>query len=210
MTTTRSSFGTKRLLIRRHEPAPLSFPGWLSLFGLGTLLLFALIPFAFAWIQDSAESAAKDALSAADMEWADVSVSGQRITLEGMAPSAAAKNSAETLVRAAQRPAMFGFDARPVTVVRNRLKVASAPAPQTTPAAPLTPHNLSYVLDRTVLVLNGEVPDDATRRTIVDAAQSRLNPPRLTSISDRLQVTGRTTEPGFAEAALRGVNTLSR
>lgn len=208
MTNIRSSYGTKRLLVRKSKRSPLSLPGWLSLFGLGTVFFFALIPFAFAWIQDSAEAAAKDALSTANMDWADVSVSGQRVTLEGTAPSTAARKSAETAVLQATRPAMFGFDARPVTVVRNNLKVASATLPAPTPQA--TPHNLSYVLDRSILVLNGEVPDEATRKTIVDAAQSRLSPPRVTAVSDRLQVTGRTAEPGIVEAALRGVNTLSR
>ena len=178
--------------------------------GLGLAFLIALIPFAFGVIQAGTQSTAEDALTAANIDWANVSTSGQRVTLDGIAPSNAEKRRAEKIVKEATRPAAFGIQARPVTHIKNNLRVTSATLPAAAPEIALTSHDWSYTLDRTVLELEGEVPDAATRKLIIDAANARLSPPRLTAVSDKFTVTGRPAEPGFTEVALRGVNTLSR
>ena len=202
-----------RLAERDVKPfVPHSLLPLLALLG---LLLFALIIFSTGTVESTARNEGNAALAEIGADWADLSVSGQFATLEGTAPSLAAKRAAERAVaEATNKTPFFGVSARPVLSVRNNLKVASAPTPatptETEPAEQYTRHDLSYTLDRTVLELRGEVPDEETKRSILNAANSRVTPPRVTGVRDLLRVTGRTAAPGFTETALRGVNTLSR
>jgi len=71
-------------------------------------------------------------------------------------------------------------------------------------------HDWEYTLDRSVLDLKGDVPDQATRDVILEAATNRKAPPRFASIRDNLTVTGRTASADFDKTALRGINAISR
>ena len=209
MADTDTRWSQKRMLIRTDKPASFFPLGFIGAAGLVCLLVFGLIPFAFNWIQDTARTSAHDALKAANIDWVKVSVSGQRITLEGEAPSNAARTNAEQIVRQARYPAMFGIKARPVTHVHNKLSVAST-APLTPAAQTAVPHNWSFVLNASILELDGDVPDKEAEQAITDAAELQLNPPRLTKVRNKLRITNRTAEPGFTETALRGINTLTQ
>lgn len=202
----------KIIRLRDEDFKPFIPHGILPFLGLLVLFIYALSIFSTATVQATARSEGKAALAAMGADWADLSVSGQYATLEGVAPSSAAKRAAEDAVRkATNRTPVFGIRARPIMDVNNKLTVASAPtAPSVTTADAPSRHDFSYALSSTVLELNGDVPDQATRQTVVDAADARIAPPRITAIRDRLRVTGRTAAPGYTDAALRGVNTLSR
>lgn len=92
---------------------------------LALITLFALLPFASLWIEDNAEQAALTSLRSGGEGWAEVSASGQWITLTGEAPSLDRAANAITLVRAVAAPTVFGR-ARPVTRVIDRTTVAGA------------------------------------------------------------------------------------
>lgn len=198
-----------RYLIRKDEPTSFMSGGLLPAIGLGLVLLFGFIPFAFGTVQATAKSAADNALARANADWADAKVSGQWITLEGVAPSNTAARAAERAVREATSPGLFGLNAYPVTRVRNASTAPAAKAPtiQTVTAAR---HDWAFTLDRSVLELSGDVPDEPTRAAILNAAQLRIDPPRLTAVESRLRITGKEGADGFTETALRGVNTLGR
>jgi len=199
-----------RYLVRKDEPTGFVPAGLLPFLGLLLVFLFALLPFALSSIQAAAKDTAEVALLKENADWAKVDVSGQWITLKGQAPSNTAKRAAERVVKEATRPALFSIKARPITRVLNELTVASAqlPTPQPTPVA--QNHDWTFTLDRSVLELSGEVPDEATRQTLLNAAQSRITPPRVTSIANKLRLTGRPANTAFTETSLRGINTLSR
>jgi len=57
--------------------------------------------------------------------------------------------------------------------------------------------------------LKGEVPNEATRAAILEAA-SRRRSPQFTGIRDRLTISGRIAPDGFQQTALRGINTLGQ
>ena len=126
---------TRRYVRRRGEAGLAFFPyGLIPALGLALLALFALIPFASYWIESNAEQAALSSLRSDGEGWADVSASGQWITLTGEAPSAERAANAAALVRGARSSTFFG-QARPVTRVIDRTTIAGAPAPQD-PGAP--------------------------------------------------------------------------
>lgn len=199
-----------RYLVRKDEPTGFMPTGFLPLLGLLIVFLFALLPFAFSSIQATAKDTAEVALLKANADWASVDVSGQWITLKGQAPSNTAARAAKRVVENATRPALFGIKARPVTRVINELTVASAELPTPQAAPVVQNHDWTFTLDRSVLELSGEVPDEATRQTLLNAAQSRITPPRLTAIENKLRLTGHPANTTFTETSLRGINTLSR
>ncbi|MEO1322090.1 MAG: OmpA family protein [Pseudomonadota bacterium] len=115
---------TRRYTRRRSEKGLAFFPfGWIPIVALVLLLLFALFPFASLWIEENAEQAASSAVRSGGEAWAEVSASGQWITLTGEAPSAERAAKAIDLVRSARAPAMFGR-ARPATRVIDRTTIA--------------------------------------------------------------------------------------
>lgn len=179
--------------------------------GLGLVFLYGLFSFSTSNIQATARTASETALADAGADWARTKTSGQWITIEGNAPSATLAREAELVVRTATDRTPFGWRARPVTRIINRIgieQVSPDPIPETT-ATP-TAHDWTYSLDRSVLELTGQVPDEATRTAIVNAANLRLDPPRLTAVENKLTVSGNPASAGFGDTALRGVNTLSR
>lgn len=214
MEDTHYELGRKRYLVTRGAAnfKPFMPGGFLPALGLFALFLYALFVFSFSSIQAEARASAEDALAAIGADWANVAASGQVITLEGSAPSQADINAAERAIKEATRTPL-GIRARPVINVRNRAKIAAsnvAPAPAETPPPAITAHDWTYTLDRNVLVLSGDVPDNATQAAIINAAQRRQSTPRFSSVRNDLNITGHQAGNGFTETAIRGVNTLSR
>ena len=116
---------TRRYVRHKGKGAGGFFPyGLIPAAALLLVSLFALVPFASLWIEDNAEQAARTSLRAGGHGWADVSASGQWITLRGEAPSAADAAAAVELVRTARAPTLFGL-ARPVTRVTDRTIIAA-------------------------------------------------------------------------------------
>ena len=125
---------TRRYTRRTGGPGLAFIPyGLIPALGLGLLTLFALIPFASLWIEDNAEQAALSSLRSGGEGWANVSASGQWITLTGQAPNAERAAKAVELVRGVKAPTLFG-QARPVTRVVDKTILAGTavlPPPDT-------------------------------------------------------------------------------
>ncbi|MEZ5997930.1 MAG: OmpA family protein [Hyphomonas sp.] len=206
-----------RRIVRRDGILPFVPFGLLPVIGLGLLLLYAMFPFAKE-VERSTKVAVADALSADSVDWAKVSASGQWVTLEGTPPSNEAARSAERVARAATAPTAFG-QARAATRVTFK-RVEAAPQP---PVAEATNANITppaeeepmvpvwrFSLLGGALLLGGDVPDQATKDAILEAARNRIDPPRVQSIEDKLSVVQAEVPNGYRAVALRGVNTLGQ
>ena len=191
--------------------------GLLPVLGLIAVLLYGLFIFSAATVQDTARSNAQDALASVGADWAKVKASGQWITLEGNAPSRAAISTAtNAIAQSTNNTLPFQIKARPVTRIIDKTTIrAATPAVVATPPARqspvnIAPHNWTYTLDRGVLELAGEVPDQASHDAIISAAERRQSSPRFSRVLNNLTITGRTSDEGFTGTALRGINTLSQ
>jgi len=204
--------------VRRVDHDRLPFVPWglIPLIALVLLLLYGITSFAKHRIEAAAERSARSALMEIDADWADVEVNGQNITLTGQPPSAEAVERAKEAVLSARAPTNFG-DARPVTRVESDFST-SAPTPDpvsplpspSTPGAELRAPEWTYRLSEGVMELRGQVPDEATRRQIRDAARRRIDQPRIASIDDRLDVTNVLADAEYTTVALRSVNALAQ
>lgn len=125
---------TRRYVRQRGGPGLAFIPyGLIPAIALIALTLFALFPFATFWIEENAEQAALASLRADGEDWAQVSASGQWITLTGEAPSAERAANAVTLIRSSEAPTIMGR-ARPVTRIIDRTTL-TAPSTTAGPAA---------------------------------------------------------------------------
>jgi outer membrane protein OmpA-like peptidoglycan-associated protein len=90
--------------------------GLAPLIGLVLVLVTGLFPFAFGEIQNATAISASRALTDGGFAWANASVSGQWVTLEGKPPSRAEADAAIAAVARARSPTFLG-DAEPATWV---------------------------------------------------------------------------------------------
>lgn len=93
--------------------------GLAPLIGLALVLAAGLFPFAFGEIQNSTAVSASKALADGGFTWANASVSGQWVTLEGKPPARADADAAVAAVSRARSPTFLG-DAEPATWVIER------------------------------------------------------------------------------------------
>ena len=184
--------------------------GLIPAIGLGLTCLFTLFFFSTQTVQHTAEASAEEALASIGANWASVSASGQWITLEGEAPSGEMARAASEAVKTARNRTPFGLRARPITRIRNMITVRQGSVSSANGGDDDLRHDWEYTLDRGVLTLSGQIPNEATRKRLMTAAELRLNPPEFTFIEDNLQATGRVANTGFTETAVRGINTLTR
>lgn len=210
-------------LVRKEGSLPFIPFGLIPAAGLGITVMLALGPLAWG-IQGATKRAVSESLAAADIDWADPSVSGQMVTLHGEPPSAEAAREAERIARAAAASTPFGL-ARPatrVTVPQGPFKVKpdtpADPPPSPPPATGLgdvtdeaaSSPSWKFVLSNGTLRLTGTVPDRATKDALVRQAYNKIYPPRIQGIEDNLQVANTEAPAGYIQVALRGVNTVSR
>ena len=209
-----------RYVRRAHEPSVPFVPyGLLPLVGLLALLLWGLTSFAQN-IQNQTETAARTALTQNNIDWATATASGQDITLTGTPPSQDAMRVAERVVRGA-RAEGSGCNSPPCVALRRAFGPISAaatpavtPTPEpTTPAAtPITgPYpEFEFNLANGTLSLQGDMPNELSRTTVVDTARAAVDNSRIFNVENNLNVTNTPTADGFLNVALRGVNTVSR
>ncbi len=179
---------------------------------LGLLAFYCVFNYARK-IEDRTRVTAQTALREGGLDWASVKVNGQRITIEGTPPDAAAGLTAIELVDDRLADAPF-FQASPATRVRLATQVASVSATAPTPTQPTSPRTISndwsFRVGNGVLRLEGYVPDEATRARIVETANAGLSGGRYRSIENALQVSNTSVPDGYQSVAMRGVNTVSR
>ncbi|MEL7129065.1 MAG: OmpA family protein [Pseudomonadota bacterium] len=87
---------------------------------------------------------------------------------------------------------------------------ATAPAAAPGAAVDLQRPDWAFELNQGVLRLAGDVPDQASRESLVAAAKLAIRPPGVLSVEDALTVTDQPAPNGAMAIALRGVNTLGR
>ncbi len=127
---------TTRRWVRRDTPLPFLWAGLWPLLGLVLLTVFALGPLAKGRIEKSVRNEVRDTLDEQNHRWAQLSVSGQNVSLSGVPPSISAGDEAMSVARAATCPSWAG----PLTCavqVTGQFDAAVPPPP--TPSQPLTP-----------------------------------------------------------------------
>lgn len=210
-----------RRLVRREGHLPFVPFGLIPLAGLGLSFLIALVPFALG-VQGATKRAVTEALAANGVDWAQTSVSGQSVTITGAAASGAEAHKARMIAKRAVSATPFGL-ARPATRVTvpqgpytNQPSAEDVEAPH--PAAPLqdvtdeaiAAPSWTFTLTHGVLTLNGTMPDQDTKDTVVRHAFDKIYPPRITGVNDYLDIAGLVPPEGYVEVALRGVNTITQ
>jgi outer membrane protein OmpA-like peptidoglycan-associated protein len=124
----------RQLLLRRESPVwPFAWRGLLPTAALALTMLFAVGPVARNWIQGTVERETRAQLDAAGFHWVTLAVSGQRVTLSGEAPSAAAGEQALAAARAATCPTWTGRRTCAASVAANF--TVAPPLPAALPAA---------------------------------------------------------------------------
>ena len=216
----------RRMLVRRAGHLPFVPYGLVPAALLCLLMLVALVPFALG-VQRATERAVGEALAAQGIDWARPSASGQWVTLEGTPPSAEEANKAKHYAREAAAATPFGLahPATRVSVPQGPYKARPDSKPDTTketgdaPAGPLQDVTdeaaaspaWKFILSNATLRLEGAMPDQKTKDTIVRHAFNKIYPPRIEGVEDALEVAGDAPAPeGYVQVALRGVNTVTR
>jgi outer membrane protein OmpA-like peptidoglycan-associated protein len=208
-------------LVRKDGHLPFIPYGLIPLAGLGLLFLIALGPFAFG-VQGATKRAVSEALAANGVDWARTSVSGQSVTLTGEPPSGAEAYKARMIAKEAASATPFGL-ARPATRVtvpqgpyknqpdalEDESDTPAAPLQDVTDAAMLAP-SWTFTLTHGILTLNGTMPDQETKDTVVRHAFNKIYPPRITGVNDYLEIGGTAVPEGYVQVAMRGVNTIAQ
>lgn len=121
-------------------------------------------------IEDDLEMRSGENLVSEGMAWANVSADGRELLLTGIAPTEALRSQAGDIVE----------DVWGVRTVDNQLTVESI-------AAVAKPKNYDLVVtyDGVNVLLDGYVPDEATRNDIVEAAKLRLG---ASNVTDKMTV----------------------
>lgn len=210
----------RRRRVRRAARRRLSFIpyGFAPIVAFGALWLFAIAPFARDRVEAPVRRSAEAALAELGADWATLSVSGQWVRIEGTPPSLEAGALAVAAVEDAPGATMFGTARAPTRVTlaseleaprsladdrQNRVATAAQPAEAGVDAA--TGPRWTFRTVEGVLLLEGEVRDEATRRRIEGAAGAAIDPPRIARVENRLVVARRAAADGDLEAALKGV-----
>lgn len=218
---------TTRRRVRRSMAARRPFVPWglLPLLGLFGLLFFSLIWFSRHQVEDIAEMSAERALASVGAEWASATASGQRVLLEGAAPSREAANRAIAAVREVRAGTPFGV-ARPVTRVIDRQTISPTAPPAPASEAGTLPQaerlaraeaesasrdipDWTYSLSQGVITLEGEVGSGDARRRIVNAADREVDPPRIVAVQDRLVISDVADTPELTDLSLQAVRAIS-
>lgn len=134
-----SSTSTTRVVERRwirhdHPIWPFVWRGLLPVLGLLLLAWYALWPFARGDMEANVMRETREQLAAQGFRWANVSVSGQHVTLSGSPPKSGDGEAAIAAARAATCPSWAGRLTCAVAVRGDFTAPAPAPAPIAAPA----------------------------------------------------------------------------
>ena len=192
---------TTRVRRRSERHLPFMPYGFVPLFGLLVLFWIGMGPFAKRIIEQTAIRSAEQTLAANGADWVRPVVSGQWVWLEGQPPTSMEGEQIIALMRAAQTPTWLGA-AAPVTRVVERFG-----APVITTTITRKPE-WTFRLADGVLELNGNVPSETTRSSLVAAAEGLIDPPRIARVADFLTVTHVADDPAYSEVALKGIRAV--
>lgn len=212
-----SRISRKRRLVRKDGHLPFFPLGLIPLTGLMFAMLLALWPLAQG-IEEATLRAVDQSLSANGIDWARPSANGQWIVVEGEPPSAEEAAKAAHSAREAMASTPLGL-AHPATRVyvpqgpyKTRPGAEGAPLPpiqDVTEVAAASP-SWRFTLSKGTLRLDGTMPDQATKDTVVRHAFNKIYPPLILGVDDALDVAGTDAPEGYVQVALRAVNTVTR
>jgi len=202
----------RRYRVASGDGLPLLPYGLLPILGLLLLTLIAWSTFAQHSVERVVRQAAEQAVADTGADWANISVSGQWVSVNGLPPTPEAGERLLNAIRAARAPTWLG-PARPATRVTGNLSSGSVGSNQKTGgadsgfSAKLNQPEFLFRLSGPKLTLDGRVPDIATRDAVFQAANTN-RPVRIKEVQNNLETIGIPSPPGFRDAALRGVETL--
>jgi len=174
-------------------------------------LLFALLWFAKNGIQNTVQTEVKNELVSQNLDWVNVDVDGQIVTLSGSGPKADG-DRAISLAEQVKNKAWFGRFAVPARVqgeFTESAPVVVEPVVEEVVAQELVWGRLEGTLQSGVLTITGTVDSLEEKQTLLDAANDRIAPPKLTSVVDELVVSEQRLIPVSSNLANRVVQFLS-
>ena len=198
---------TMRYRIRNTDPSLREhfFPwGLLGLLLILLPLLYALFLYAKNTIERTVRTEITEELAKQDLDWVNVDVDGQWVTLSGQGPKQEG-DKALSIGKKLVGPAFMGRFAVPSKVsgsFTEPAKVAAKPVVKPAVAKPVWGRMIGN-LDKGVLTLAGTVGSQAEKDALIGAANRRLDPPRLARVIDKVQVTKVSLNPASAVLAKR-------
>jgi len=214
---------TIRYRIRKKDPSWREhfFPwGLLGLLLVLLPLLYGLFWYAKQGIQNTVQTEIEQELASQDLEWVQVDVDGQAVMLSGQGTKQEG-DRAISLARKVKEDAWWGRFSVPskvdgrfygVTkiVEEPELKTMIEPVEDVKTSEPtLVWGRLVTKLDSGILTLTGTVGSQAEKVELLEAADSRLDPPRLVEIVDQLEVSDQELTPGSEALAKRTSELIS-
>lgn len=193
------------------------FPwGLLGLLFILLPLLYALFWYAKYEIQNTVKTEIKKELVSQNLEWVKVDVDGQRVMLTGQG-SKQEGGRAISVARKVDGIAWMGRFAVPSKVDGNfsePTKIAAKPTVK--PTVKKEPQKakpawgkLIGKLDAGVLTLTGTVGSQSEKVALLDAAKNKIDPPRLTTVIDKLEVSKRSLNTASVVLAKRASDLVS-
>ena len=201
-TETRTVTSERRYVRWREDYDTPLWPIYAAVLG---LILFLML--ASAQVQSRTQQAADRALDAIGADWADARASGRTVRLYGQPPDIAAGERAEQAVRNAEANTWLFGGTQPTNVIR---QFGAGGAGTGNAGADADPTDWTFSRSRGVLRLMGTVPDEASRASIVDAAQLAVSPRGILSVRDELNVADRVAPPEQIHASFRAIALLNR
>lgn len=181
--------------------------GLFPLMALVLLLIVAWTSFAPNSIERIARETARQVLADAGANWASIDVTGQWVTVTGNPPTPEAGQRLVNAIRSAKAPTWLG-PARPITRVTSKFGKPEPGVVSSTAQGNSAPEFL-FRISGTTLILDGRMPDIATRDAVINAANDN-RPTHIEEVISNLETLGTATPLGFRETALRGVDILRR
>ena len=183
------------------------FPwGLLALLFILLPLLYALLWYAKNEIQNTIQSEVKQQLVAQNLDWVNVDVDGQAVTLSGSGPKSEG-DRAISIAKQIKEDAWLGRFSMPSKVKGNFTQPAITKKIEAAPK--LVWGRVNGVLESGVLTLTGVVGSQAEKQALIELANRNISEPRLVSVIDKLKVSKQKLHPESAQLAERVSKTLS-
>jgi len=184
-------------------------------------LLYALFWYARHEIQNTVQVEIKKELTSKNLEWVEVDVDGQAVMLTGQG-SKQEGDRAISIAKKVKNAAWMGRFSVP-SKVNGRFSEPTTPEPVAAIAAPVTTPieneelvkakldwgRLIAQLDSGVLTLTGTVGSESEKVSLLEVANSKIDPPKISKIVDELDVSELSLNPASEPLAKRVNNLIS-
>jgi outer membrane protein OmpA-like peptidoglycan-associated protein len=173
--------------------------GLLPILGMVGVMGYGLTAFAKGDIESEVHYRSERILRDSKMDWVNVAVSGQEVTLSGIEPTKGAGAKAIELVQNQVCGSWAGEKTCATEVTGNF----------TAGADPVMPDFL-FVKQGKTLKLTGEVPNEATKTRVVARAKALIGQNGIVDVIDELKINNKPAPSGYDAIVDRGVDTVAR